>query len=92
MIDDPDSTFGPEDADEWTDERHHVIASFECLTPCPWWCAACGEWNETLLDLQGGLRQQYVEDCSICCRPNLLRVIVEPSSLAVTLSNDLEYH
>ncbi len=31
-------------------------------------CPYCGEWVNALLDLSGG-DQQYIEDCSVCCRP-----------------------
>ncbi|MGE6659193.1 CPXCG motif-containing cysteine-rich protein [Pseudomonas sp. NPDC077408] len=31
-------------------------------------CPYCGEGVEALLDLSGG-DQQYIEDCSVCCRP-----------------------
>lgn len=37
-------------------------------------CAGCGEWNETTIDPSGGRRQEYVEDCQVCCKPNVLRV------------------
>jgi hypothetical protein len=37
-------------------------------------CAGCGEWNETSVDESAGGRQSYVEDCQVCCRPNVLRV------------------
>jgi len=37
-------------------------------------CAGCGEWNETTVDESAGRRQNYVEDCQVCCKPNLLRV------------------
>ena len=37
-------------------------------------CAFCGEPNEIDVDLSGGRDQRYVEDCQVCCRPNLLRV------------------
>lgn len=37
-------------------------------------CAGCGEWNETRVDESAGHRQTYVEDCQVCCRPNVLRV------------------
>ncbi|MGC1869638.1 MAG: CPXCG motif-containing cysteine-rich protein [Acidobacteriaceae bacterium] len=37
-------------------------------------CAGSGEWNETVVDESGGSRQQYVEDCQVCCKPNVLRV------------------
>ena len=37
-------------------------------------CAFCGETNEIDVDVSAGSRQSYVEDCQVCCRPNLLRV------------------
>ena len=37
-------------------------------------CAGCGEWNETFVDESAGGRQQYVEDCQVCCKPNLLDI------------------
>jgi hypothetical protein len=37
-------------------------------------CAGCGEWNETSVDESAGRRQEYVEDCQVCCKPNLLRI------------------
>jgi hypothetical protein len=37
-------------------------------------CAGCGEWNETTVDESAGRRQRYVEDCQVCCKPNVLLV------------------
>ena len=37
-------------------------------------CAVCGEENETLVDESQGSDQEYIEDCQICCRPNVLRI------------------
>ncbi|HEY3988831.1 MAG TPA: CPXCG motif-containing cysteine-rich protein [Acidobacteriaceae bacterium] len=37
-------------------------------------CAGCGQWNETFVDESAGAHQQYVEDCQVCCKPNLLDV------------------
>ena len=37
-------------------------------------CAFCGEANEIDVDLSAGRRQRYVEDCQVCCRPNLVSV------------------
>lgn len=37
-------------------------------------CASCGEPNEIDVDLSAGRRQDYVEDCQVCCRPNLLHL------------------
>lgn len=37
-------------------------------------CAGCGQWNQTSVDPSAGRRQQYVEDCQVCCQPNVLMV------------------
>ena len=37
-------------------------------------CASCGQWNVTSVDESAGRRQSYVEDCQVCCKPNLLRI------------------
>jgi hypothetical protein len=37
-------------------------------------CAGCGEWNETVVDGSAGGRQEYVEDCQVCCKPNVLAI------------------
>ncbi len=37
-------------------------------------CAGCGEWNQISVDESAGRIQNYVEDCQVCCKPNLLRV------------------
>ena len=38
-------------------------------------CPHCGEINEIGLDPGSGARQEYEEDCQVCCRP--WRVTVE---------------
>lgn len=37
-------------------------------------CAGCGEWNNTSIDESAGRRQTYVEDCQVCCKPNVLTI------------------
>ena len=37
-------------------------------------CDSCGEEIVVPLDLSAGSHQEYVEDCPVCCRPNLIRV------------------
>jgi hypothetical protein len=39
-------------------------------------CPYCGEPIELLVDCSAG-HQEYVEDCSVCCRPIVVRVVVE---------------
>jgi hypothetical protein len=38
-------------------------------------CPHCGEAIDTWPDPGGGEQQQYVEDCSVCCRPILFRAV-----------------
>ena len=40
-------------------------------------CDSCGEEIVVPLDLSEGSTQQYVEDCPVCCRPNLIHVEVD---------------
>lgn len=35
-------------------------------------CPYCGEAVELVVDLGGASRQEYVEDCPVCCRPWLV--------------------
>ena len=56
---------------EWYLKRMEIETTFVCVF--------CFQVNVTLVDASGGRRQEYTEDCQICCRPNLLRVTVDPS-------------
>ena len=37
-------------------------------------CSSCGEGNVSEVDESAGMAQQYVEDCQVCCQPNVLTV------------------
>lgn len=37
-------------------------------------CDACGEEIVVPLDISAGESQTYVEDCPVCCRPNVIHV------------------
>jgi hypothetical protein len=37
-------------------------------------CPSCFETVDTAPDAGGGEHQTYVEDCPLCCRPNVLHV------------------
>ena len=37
-------------------------------------CPTCGERIVVPLDPTGGADQQYVEDCPVCCNPNVIRL------------------
>ncbi|MFZ0807434.1 MAG: CPXCG motif-containing cysteine-rich protein [Candidatus Sulfotelmatobacter sp.] len=53
-------------------------------------CAACGEWNATSVDESAGRRQSYVEDCQVCCKPNVLRIEYDNSSQEFFITAHLE--
>ena len=53
-------------------------------------CAGCGEWNETTLDESAGRNQTYVEDCQICCKPNLLHTRYDPETQQCVVDAELE--
>jgi len=40
-------------------------------------CDSCGEEIVVPIDLSAGTSQEYVEDCPVCCRPNVIHVEVE---------------
>ncbi|HEV3206341.1 MAG TPA: CPXCG motif-containing cysteine-rich protein [Terriglobales bacterium] len=53
-------------------------------------CAGCGEWNETTVDQSGGNTQSYIEDCQVCCKPNLLHVRFDPRQEEFVITARLE--
>ena len=53
-------------------------------------CAGCGEWNETSVDESAGRRQRYVEDCQVCCKPNVLRVTWDAGAEEFRIDAELE--
>ncbi|MEW5799027.1 MAG: CPXCG motif-containing cysteine-rich protein [Bacteroidota bacterium] len=38
------------------------------------YCSYCGEENEIFVEPEGGEEQTITEDCSVCCRPNVLHI------------------
>jgi Cysteine-rich CPXCG len=40
-------------------------------------CDSCGEEIVVPIDLSAGLSQEYVEDCPVCCRPNVIHVEID---------------
>ncbi|MGA8501405.1 MAG: CPXCG motif-containing cysteine-rich protein [Candidatus Sulfotelmatobacter sp.] len=53
-------------------------------------CAGCGEWNSTTIDESAGYRQSYVEDCQVCCKPNVLRIGYDTASREFFITASLE--
>jgi hypothetical protein len=40
-------------------------------------CDSCGEEIVFPIDLSAGSEQEYVEDCPVCCNPNVIRVEID---------------
>ncbi len=40
-------------------------------------CDSCGEEIVVPVDLSEGTHQRYVEDCPVCCHPNLISIEVD---------------
>lgn len=60
-----DDSFADDDDGEMTGDF-----DTEADVTCPW----CGEGIGITLDPGGGVEQEYVEDCEVCCRPWRVRV------------------
>lgn len=53
-------------------------------------CGGCGEWNSTTVDASAGRRQTYVEDCQVCCRPNVLQIEYDSDTQDFVITAQLE--
>jgi len=73
-----------------------LFSATGCSRCCPtlmesgFQCAACGEWNSTSVDESAGRSQSYVEDCQVCCKPNVLRVEYDTSAQEFYITTELE--
>lgn len=53
-------------------------------------CAYCGETNSTFVDLSAGTEQSYVEDCQVCCQPNILYIYIDQETLDIEINSEPE--
>ncbi|MFE4106713.1 CPXCG motif-containing cysteine-rich protein [Almyronema epifaneia] len=53
-------------------------------------CAYCGEPNLTFVDLSAGRLQSYVEDCQVCCRPNILYISIDAETADIEIATEYE--
>jgi hypothetical protein len=83
MGDDDDFPLDDDGAEEASDD----MAEDTSEVVCPY----CGEIVEIALDSGGGPRQEYVEDCQVCCRPWKVKVTYGRDGIAnVTIEADDE--
>jgi hypothetical protein len=45
-------------------------------------CGACGEEIVIPIDLSQGDRQEYIEDCPVCCRANVITIEIDTAGEA----------
>lgn len=79
QVDDDSSSFDEDSIDE---------GSIDAGQDASYCCWACGEDIVIPIDLTMGSRQDYVEDCPVCCRPNDIHVEVEMTTGHVRCWND----
>lgn len=62
----------------WDDgEEESSQAGPSSLEEGSYLCDACGEEIVIPLDLTEGSHQRYVEDCPVCCRANVIHVMID---------------
>ncbi len=73
-------------------ERFHEFESLcnNVFVESGFQCAGCGEWNVTVVDSSAGSKQNYVEDCQVCCKPNVLHVSWDMSAAEYVIYAELE--
>jgi len=53
-------------------------------------CTFCGEDNDVFADQSGGGRQTFTEDCTVCCRPNLITIVFEGGDVRLDVVQEYE--
>lgn len=80
---DPESEEHEDEAESGHEEG--TVDSDQDASYCCW---ACGEEIVIPIDPTMGARQDYVEDCPVCCRPNEIHVELDPHFGDVRCWND----
>lgn len=53
-------------------------------------CQFCGRTVEITVDPSAGRTQEFVEDCEMCCRPNVLMITIDPDGSGATIDSRRE--
>lgn len=59
---------------EFDDDELQPEGSADLCEEASYVCNSCGEEVVVPLDYSEGQRQEYVEDCPVCCNPNVIFV------------------
>ncbi len=71
-------------------KNDYLVLVYEDEHHIPYSCAHCGEVNEAFVDLSAGVKQQFVEGCFVCCRPNVITINVDNETGAVRIEAEYE--
>jgi DNA replicative helicase MCM subunit Mcm2 (Cdc46/Mcm family) len=74
----PQTPAAERDVEEVNDEATYV-------------CDACGEEIVIPVDPSAGSHQDFVEDCPVCCRPNVIHVDVLDEEVRVWAEPEQDY-
>lgn len=55
-----------------------------------YYCAYCGEPSTTFIDISAGCQQSYVEDCQVCCQPNILYICIDEDTFEIEIDTEPE--
>lgn len=58
----------------------------DAIYTCQW----CGRDVAISVDPAGGRMQEWIEDCEMCCRPNILNITIERNGHEVTIDSRRE--
>lgn len=61
------------------------IMELESTFVCPY----CLQLNTVMVDVSAGLRQEYIEDCEVCCRPTKLMIVLSPDLEEAAITADI---
>jgi hypothetical protein len=64
----------PASDDDDSNEAEFPLGDGTAETEATVYCPYCNETVEIAIDPGGGVAQEYVEDCEICCQPWTVRV------------------
>ena len=60
------------------------------MAPVTYDCAFCGAENDGFADPSGGRHQTLTEDCTVCCRPNLITLRWDNDEVQVEVVQEYE--
>ena len=53
-------------------------------------CPHCGSPNFLMIDYSGGNKQEFVNDCEICCKQILINITVEENIVCINVKKENE--